>query len=140
MLGSNELVPSSNSVFNNRTTTYTFSGDTSNTKLELKIIGSKTQTYNKVKKIKLSTAELQEYQGAFYSPELDTKYILSIKDSTLQIKIPRNDEIQISPFIKDVFTDDLTIRFSRNKKNIIDGFFLSVGRVRNLYFSKMPTK
>ncbi len=140
MLGANELVPSSNSVFNNRTTTYTFSGDTSITKLELKIIGSKTQTYNKVKKIKLSAAELQEYQGAFYSSELDTKYILSVKDITLQIKIPRNDEIQISPFIKDVFTDDLTIRFSRNKKNIIDGFFLSAGRVRNLYFSKMPTK
>ncbi|MFZ9388607.1 MAG: serine hydrolase domain-containing protein [Chitinophagaceae bacterium] len=140
LLGSTELVPNSNSIFNSRSSTLTFSGDSSNTKLELNTKGSKIKTYYKVKKIKLPISEIMEYQGNFYSPELDTKYVLSIKDSSLQIKIPRNEEIKISPFIKDIFAGDLIIRFSRNKKNIIDGFFLSTGRVRNLYFEKLVTK
>ena len=138
--GSTELIPYKNSVFTNRSTTFIFSGDTSNTKLEIKTTGLKTQTYYKVRKIKLSTFELQEYQGDFYSAELDTKYNLSVKESSLVIKIPRNDEIKISPFIKDTFADGLIIRFSRDKKNIVDGFFLTTGRVRNLYFEKILTK
>jgi hypothetical protein len=82
-------------------------------------------------------AELKEYQGDFYSTELETKYIISVKDSSLQIKIPRNVELEVSPLIKDIFFGDLNIRFSRNKKKSIDGFFLSTGRVRNLRFAKM---
>ena len=138
--GPTELVPTSNSTFKNRSTTYTFSGDSSNTKLELKTIGSKTQTYTKVQKIKLSIADLQEYPGDFFSPELDTKYTVSVKDSSILIKIPRNDDVKLSPFLKDIFAEGLIIRFSRNKKNSIDGFFLTTGRVRNLYFGKLPAK
>lgn len=138
--GPSELMPTSNSVFKTRSTTYTFSGDSSNTKLALKTIGSKTQTYTKVQKINLSIADLMEYPGDFFSPELDTKYIVSVKDSSLLIKIPRNEDMKLSPFLKDIFADGLIIRFSRNKKNSIDGFFLTTGRVRNLYFEKLPSK
>lgn len=140
MVGSTELIPNNNSVFNNKSTTFSFNGDTSNIKLQLKTTGSKSQIFNKLKRIKLSTFDMQEYQGDFYSPELDIKYNLSVKDSSLTIKMPKNDEIKISPFIKDIFADGLIIRFSRNKKNIVDGFFLTTGRVRNLYFGKMTTK
>jgi CubicO group peptidase (beta-lactamase class C family) len=140
LLGSTELAPVSNSSFNFFASTFTFSGDSINTQLTITAKGSKTKTYNKVKKIKLSPAEIKEYQGEFYSAELETKYILSVKDSSLQIKVPRNDEFKISPFIKDIFADDMIIRFSRNKKNGIDGFFLSTGRVRNLRFVKMSSK
>jgi hypothetical protein len=140
LAGSTELIPSTNSVFNTMSSTYTFSGDSTNTKLEFSTKGSKTLTYNKVKKTQVSTADLLEYQGDFYSPELDTKYHLSIKDSSLQIKIPRIKEIKLPAFIKDVFADGAIVRFSRNKKNTINGFFLSTGRVRNLYFEKMVRK
>jgi CubicO group peptidase (beta-lactamase class C family) len=140
LAGTNELVSLTNSVFKNRATTYTFSGDTLNTKVELNITGSKNQTFKKVKRIKLSFTELQEYQGDFYSPELETKYNISAKDSVLILKAHKIEETEISPFIKDIFEDGLVIRFSRNKKNIVDGFFLSTGRVRNLYFSKISNK
>ena len=140
LVGSTELVPLNNSIFNNRSTTYTFIGDAATTKLEIKTKGSKNQTYNKVKIIKLSTFDLQEYQGEFYSTELDVKYNISVKDSVLKIKIPRQDEIEISPFTKDIFTDGFVLRFIRNKKNIVEGFYLTTGRVRNLYFSKSSIK
>ena len=140
LAGSTELIASDDSTFNAQSSTFTFSGNSTNTMLEFSTKGSGTQTYNKVKKIKLSTSNLQEYKGDFYSPELDTKYRLSVKDSSLQIKIPRHDEIKLSPFIKDIFADDIVIRFTRNKKNNIDGFFLSTDRVRNLYFQKIVIK
>ena len=140
LTGTSELVPLSNSVFNNRSTTYTFSGDTSKNKLEIKSTGLKTKTYIKVKRNLLSATELQFYQGDFYSEELDVKYSITVKDSVLQIKIPRHEEIEVSPFIKDIFADGFVLRFIRNKKNIIEGFYLSTGRVRNLYFSKSLNK
>jgi len=137
LLGSTELIPSSNAQFNAGSSIFTFNGDSTNALLELRSIGSKVKNYKKVKRIKLSVSDLNEYKGEFYSTELDTKYILLVKDNSLQIKIPRNDEIKISPFTKDTFVDDLIIRFTRNKKNIIDGFYLSAGRVRNLRFAKL---
>ena len=140
LTGTSELVPLSNSVFNNRSTTYTFSGDTSKNKLEIKSTGLKTKTYIKLKRNLLSATELQFYQGDFYSEELDVKYSITVKDSVLQIKIPRHEEIEVSPFIKDIFADGFVLRFIRNKKNIIEGFYLSTGRVRNLYFSKSLNK
>ncbi len=140
LTGSAELVPLNNSMFNIRSTTYTFSRDAATTKLELKSKGLKNQTYNKVKIIKLSTFELQEYQGEFYSSELEVKYNISVKDSVLKIKIPRQEEIEVSPFTKDIFADGFVLRFIRNKKNIVEGFYLTTGRVRNLYFSKTSIK
>jgi hypothetical protein len=86
------------------------------------------------------SAKLEEYQGNFYSSELDTKYSVSIKDSSLQIKIPRNDEMKLSPLLKDIFTGNFIIRFQRDKKDKIESFFLSAGRVRNLHFEKVLTK
>lgn len=79
---------------------------------------------------------MQEYKGEFYSVELDTKYQLSIEDSALIVKIPRKDELKLSPFVKDMFTGNLRILFSRDKANKINGFFLTAGRVRKLYFEK----
>ncbi len=137
-LGLTELIPANNTVFNAGTTSFSFSGDAEKTSLELSTIGSKTKMYHKVKRIDLSASELAEYVGSFYSPELDAKYLVTIKDSSLHLKIPRREETEITPFIKDIFSVGPVVRFSRNNKKIIDGFFLSTGRSRNLRFEKMP--
>ncbi len=142
LAGYTVLKPSSNSFFaeSNSTSTYSFSGDSSNAKFVLSAKGLKNRTYEKVKRITLATTQLQEYKGTFYSGELDTKYKLSVNDSALLVKIPRNDEIKFSPFIKDLFNGDFTILFSRDKKNKINGFYLTTGRVRNLFFEKLKTE
>jgi CubicO group peptidase (beta-lactamase class C family) len=138
--GSAELVPNKESVFSIGASTFAFSGDSAAAKFEVNTKGSKTRVYNKVRKITLSIPELQEYQGAFYSAELDTRYDLFVKDSSLQVKMPRNEAFRVSPFIKDVFADDFVIRFSRNKKNKVEGFYITTGRARNVYFQKVPVK
>ncbi len=138
--GPTELVPMSNSAFNAATSVFTFSGDAANAALDVNTKGSKIRKYTKTQRISLSTQQLGEYQGEFYSPELDTKYRLTVKDSSLLIAIPRGDEIQLAPFTKDIFGQGLVLRFSRDKRNAIDGFFLSTGRSRNLRFEKLTKK
>lgn len=135
------LKPSNSLFFTdlNATSTYTFSGDTLNAKFILSANGFKNRTFEKVKRITLTTAQLQEYKGEFYSPELDTKYKISTNENELLVKIPRNDEMKFSPFISDMFSGNFTITFSRDKANKINGFFITTGRIRNLYFEKLIT-
>ncbi len=141
-MGVTELIATNNASFNipNSSSTLMFTGDSLNAQLETYTVGSGRNNYKKVNKMVLPASELEAYKGVFYSSELDTKYILSIKDNSLQIKIPRNEEIKLEPLIKDIFTGGLIIRFNRNKKDKIEGFYLSAGRVRNLYFEKIITQ
>ena len=132
------LKPSGNFIFSDfdSKTKFSFSGDSKNVKCLLSAEGDINRTFEKVDRIKLTAEQLQEYKGEFYSPELDTKYRITANDGELLVKIPRNEEMQFSPFIKDMFYGDFNILFSRDKKNKINGFFLTSGRVRNLYFKK----
>ena len=140
--GPTELIATGNNTFKipNLVSNISFSGDSSNAQLDIFIEGTGYNTYKKVNKILLSNVQLEEYKGNFYSSELDTKYNVSVKDSNLIIKRPRYDEMKLDPLLKDIFTGNFIIRFHRSKKGKIEGFFLSAGRVRNLYFEKMLAK
>ena len=133
------LKPSSNFIFSdfNSKITCTFSGNLKNKKCLLSAEGDINRTFEKIHRIKLTPAQLQEYKGTFYSPELDTKYKITSNESVLLVKIPRNEDMEFPPFIKDMFYGDFNLLFTRNKKNEIIGFFLTTGSVRNLYFKKL---
>lgn len=141
-MGATELTAAGNTIFNipNSLSTLRFTGDSLNTELVVFTEGAGHTTYRKVKNIDISAAEFEEYRGAYYSSELDTKYLVFIKDSSLMIKIPRNGEVKLSPFLKDIFTGNFIIRFQRNNNDKIEGFFLTAGRVRNLYFENVLSK
>lgn len=141
-MGTTELTTAGNTTFNipNSLSTLTFTGDSLNTELIVFTEGAGRMTYRKVKNVDMSAAGLDEYKGVYYSSELDTKYMVSINDNSLVIKIPRNGEVKLSPFLKDIFTGNFVIRFQRNNNDKIDGFLLTAGRVRNLYFEKVVTK
>ena len=142
LVGNTALKPSSNLFFAdpNGVSTYSFSGDSLNAKFVLSAKGLRNRIFEKVIKIALTSVQLKEYKGEFYSTELDTKYKVKMSDTVLLQKIPRNDEMKFSPFIRDMFSGDFNIIFSRDKTNMISGFFLTTGRVRNLYFKKLRTK
>ncbi|WP_338876281.1 serine hydrolase domain-containing protein [Spirosoma sp. SC4-14] len=140
LLGSTELLATTNAEFTIQSYEFKFSGDSIHTKLQVSLPGSKVQDYDKVKRINPSAAELQEYTGNFFSSELNTSYSLSIKDGYLVLKMPKNEIIELAPFIKDVFADGIVARFSRNKKKVITGFYLTTDPVRNLYFEKTEAR
>jgi hypothetical protein len=141
-MGATVLTAAGNTIFNipNSLSTLRFTGDSLNTELAFFTEGAGYTFYKKVKNTDMSAAEFEEYKGVYYSSELDTKYLVLVKDSSLMIKIPRNGEVKLSPFLKDIFIGNFIIRFQRNNNDKIEGFFLTAGRVRNLYFEKVVTK
>jgi CubicO group peptidase (beta-lactamase class C family) len=142
--GVTEFIATGNTTFNvpNTTSNLTFTGNAVNAQLAVFTEGAGLNNYKKVNKTALLSSKREAYQGDYYSAELDTKYSVYIKDSSLQIKRPRYDDIKAEPLLTDIFTLTGTsiIRFQRNKKDEVEGFYLSAGRVRNLYFEKVKAK
>jgi hypothetical protein len=92
--------------------------------------------YEQVTKVVPSRTELSAYAGTFHSSELDADYVITVKDSVLMVKTPRNDASELRPYIKDMFTGNFLVEFVRDKRKRVTGFLLSTGRSRNLVFTR----
>ena len=76
--------------------------------------------------------------GRFSSEELSTEYNLVVVGGKLIAKHSRVSDIELLPAKKDVFSSGLgQIEFTRNSENVINGFKVDSGRVRNLWLKKM---
>ncbi len=86
----------------------------------------------------VKSVRLAEYEGSYYSDELDTRYWFDIQRDTLRAHHQRHDEAKVNITGKDSFEmenlGDLV--FTRDKSGKIDGFKASNGRVRNLVFKR----
>lgn len=85
-----------------------------------------------------STVDLKQYQGSFYSEELDTRYVFTVVNGTLVAKHRRNSDIPNRMIKADYFNNParVQLRFVRDATNEITGFNATTGRVRNLWFQK----
>ena len=138
-LGSTKLLPVSNSEFSvpGSSTKFSFSRELGVDKFCVTNVNAINRNYERVVEIDLQPSDFLEFIGEYYSPELDTKYIVTANDSVLFVKIPRNNKLEFSPFAKDEFSGNFFIQFSRGKRKKVEGFYLTTGRVRNLYFQKI---
>lgn len=80
---------------------------------------------------------LEEYQGKFYSDELDVNYLLSIIDGKLSASAGNNNTWALEPIDKDKFSAWFTLNFERDASGSISGFSVDAGRVKNLKFVKL---
>jgi CubicO group peptidase (beta-lactamase class C family) len=87
------------------------------------------------------TEELMQYSGTYYSEEIATVLQLQMKDSSLHLQHLRYPEpSKLHPSQEDRFSIQNTftafgdIRFDRNEKNEVQGFYLSNGRTKDVYF------
>lgn len=80
---------------------------------------------------------LEEYQGKFYSDELDVNYLLSIIDGKLSASAGNNNTWALEPIDKDKFSAWFTLNFERDASGSISGFSVNAGRVQNLKFVKL---
>jgi hypothetical protein len=89
---------------------------------------------------KIIPSELKEYEGNYYSEELQTFYTLTLKDTAIVVTQQRNPDVILSFLKKDSFTANQwwfsRVDFTRDNNNKISGFLLTGGRVRNLKFVK----
>jgi len=139
ILGSTKLLSLSNSEFSvpGSFTKLSFSKELGVDKFCVTNPNSINRNYERVVELDLQPSEFLEFIGEYYSAELDTKYIVTANDSVLFVKIPRKNKLEFFSFAKDEFSGNFFIQFSRGKRKKIEGFYLTTGRVRNLYFQKI---
>jgi CubicO group peptidase (beta-lactamase class C family) len=81
---------------------------------------------------------LKQFAGKYYSEELSTEYILTVRDGKLWMYHIRLGVIEMFPEpARDTFGCAMgTFRFIKNEKSGITGFDLTRSRVRNIHFIK----
>ncbi|HQR35386.1 MAG TPA: serine hydrolase domain-containing protein [Blastocatellia bacterium] len=85
------------------------------------------------------TTKLSEYEGTYYSEEIDSTYRVLLKDGKLTVTRKKFGPTQLTPAFRDGFTSLSilgTFRFTRDAQNRVNGFRLSAGRIRNFRFVK----
>jgi hypothetical protein len=80
------------------------------------------------------------YAGLYDSPDLLVTYRVIERGSRLVLMIRSGDEIVLQQVFEDAFAGAAPaglIRFTRNARNLVTGFTLTGGRVRNLQFNRV---
>lgn len=87
----------------------------------------------------LPPEQLVEFEGDYYTEELDTTYTIRVRGNGLVAQHRRHDDISLTytdgHFVGDVWFFP-EIHFIRDDAGRVTGFKLNGGRVRNLYFEK----
>ena len=82
---------------------------------------------------------LASYTGSYFSPELQTIYLISLEDEKLVCHHTRHGELRMK-FIKENVIEGQwpfnIAKFKRDESGEIQGLYVSNGRVRNLWFEK----
>ena len=82
---------------------------------------------------------LAEFEGDYYTEELDTTYSIRVQGNQLVAQHIRHDDILLT-YAGNHFTGNVwffpDIRFTRDNTGQVTGFRLTGGRVRNLHFEK----
>ena len=110
--------------------------------LALVLSESDTTLYDRLEVPATTAAELAPLTGTYFSPELDVRYTLAAKDTTLTVANddqPARDLVRTGP---DSFAQPggLALRMTRARNGRPDGFLLFAGRVKNLRFGKVMTR
>ena len=99
--------------------------------------GEKPETYKYIKSVKPTHEQLREYEGDYYSEELQVTFKLALKEGKLYFVHKNAPKGPLQPTLQDKFIErGLRINFIRSEEKKISGFTLDAGRVRNLRFDK----
>lgn len=83
---------------------------------------------------------LTDYEGVYYSGELDTRYTLAVRDDTLRLHTLRGSEIPLNRAGSDSFRSSVwflsEIDFKREQGRI-SGLSVSYGRAREIWFNRL---
>ena len=93
--------------------------------------------FQSFKPVKLSPEQLEEYEGEFFSEELQVAFKISLKEGRLCFSHKNAPRGFLSPTLQDKFTlRNLKMHFIRGEEDEIAAFTLDAGRVKNLRFEK----
>ena len=95
------------------------------------------KTYQFVELVKPRPEQLEEYQGEYFSKELQVTFRLALLEGKLYLIRKNAPRTLLQPAPKDIFSaPGLSLRFVRDEEDKISSFTLNAGRIRNLRFIK----
>jgi hypothetical protein len=93
--------------------------------------------YEAVPSFRPTAKQLRDYEGEFYSEEIETSYAVTAGPRGLSIRMRLAEASDLKPVYRDAFVSgDLLVRFTRNQSGQINGLLVDQVRVRNLKFHK----
>ena len=95
----------------------------------------------------LSSIELAEFAGSFFSVELDATYRFAVVGGGLVVRIEQESPLEVVPVADDRFefgfqpqgwsdTEQVSLQFDRNRSGVVTGFGLTLGSERGIVFEK----
>jgi hypothetical protein len=99
--------------------------------------GGKPEVFEWVQAVDPTPAQLGEYEGAYFSDEIDPVYRFEIKDGRLTLLRLKSKPDPLRPTTQDVFIGQLgTLRFTRDANHQVSGFVLDAGRIQGFQFTR----
>ncbi len=85
------------------------------------------------------TAEvLTDFEGRYFSEELETFYTLALEGEALVVHRRRLDDANLTPVAEDAFTGGgLIYSFERRRSGDVIGFYVANGRTRDVRFARV---
>lgn len=116
-------------------------GDKKPATLRMTSVGFPSSVYTRVEPALPTPKKLAEYEGRYWSDELEVFYIAAVKAGKLFLQHRPEPATMLEPTYEDGFlamgsSGGAMIRFSRDKIGRVDGMSVYSGRVRHLRFSK----
>ncbi len=104
----------------------------------IKLTSTKNEIYIKAEPWIPSEEELLEFEGNYWSDELETVYHLIVKDGDLTIQHRWLGEVALEPIVNDFFKTDwgFYVKFNRKIKGDISNLSISSGRTLNVVFNR----
>lgn len=95
----------------------------------------------------LTSDQLAEFAGEFFSPELDAMYRFAVVESGLELRIEQELPLDVVPVAADRFKvsfhpqgwggpSTINLEFNRNRDGAVTGFGLSLGGERGIVFER----
>lgn len=123
------------------TSLVSFEGDSTGAPNRLVVRSATTATTFVRTPVVTRTANLSDYVGNYYSPEVDVAWQVRPDSGGLAAMRYGRRIAKLDPVSRDVFLESgSTMEFTRDRAGRITGFTLDAGRVRHLHFDRQPTR
>lgn len=95
---------------------------------------------HRVEPFTIDESELSDFEGLYYSPELDIEYRVAVAEGRLTAKHGSRETIRFTPVGTDSFTGDgwmlNRVRFERDDAGDVTSMLLSAGRIDDMRFER----
>jgi len=138
-----ELTPLSENKFHFKTAGIDFEFDVNNSAVKgfSYSRGKQRKSFKKIESVNFSDFDLKQYAGRYYSEELGAFYDISATADGLNAMHIRNDDVQLKPVGKDLFSGKewwlSVMEFYRDGNDKVAGFRITGSRARGLKFERI---